>query len=145
MKKLILLTILFSFLACNESASKKINTDVAQNQISKDRKYAEITFDRIFHDFGNVEEGQIAKTIFTFTNTSKNDLYIVDARGSCGCTVPKYPKNVAIKPGETGEIEVNFDTTGRPNLQQKMVKVSANTATGGEMLRIQAFVNPINK
>lgn len=145
MKRLILFAIMFSFLACNESASKKINTDVAQTQISKDRKYAEITFDRIFHDFGNVEEGQIAKTIFTFTNTSKNDLYIVDARGSCGCTVPKYPKNVAIKPGETGEIEVNFDTTGRPNLQQKMVKVSANTATGGEMLRIQAFVNPINK
>ncbi|SUZ86017.1 uncharacterized protein METZ01_LOCUS38871 [marine metagenome] len=145
MKKLILLTILFSFLACNESASKKINTDVAQNQISKDRKYAEITFDRIFHDFGNVNEGEIAKTVFTFTNTSENDLYIVDARGSCGCTVPKYPKNVAIKPGETGEIEVNFDTTGRPNLQQKMVKVSANTSTGGEMLRIQAFVNPINK
>ena len=145
MKKLILLTILFSFLACNESASKKINTDVAQNQISKDRKYAEITFDRIFHDFGNVNEGEIAKTVFTFTNTSENDLYIVDARGSCGCTVPKYPKNVAIKPGETGEIEVNFDTTGRPNLQQKMVKVSANTSTSGEMLRIQAFVNPINK
>lgn len=145
MKKLILLTILFSFLACNESASKKINTDVAQNQISKDRKYAEITFDRIFHDFGNVNEGEMVKTVFTFTNTSENDLYIVDARGSCGCTVPKYPKNVAIKPGETGEIEVNFDTTGRPNLQQKMIKVSANTSTGGEMLRIQAFVNPINK
>jgi len=145
MKKLILLTILFSFLACNESASKKINTDIAQNEISKDRKYAEITFDRIFHDFGNVNEGEMAKTVFTFTNTSENDLYIVDARGSCGCTVPKYPKNIAIKPGKTGEIEVNFDTTGRPNLQQKMVKVSANTSTGGEMLRIQAFVNPINK
>ena len=145
MKRLILLAILFSFLACNESASKKINTDVAQNQISKDRKYAEITFDRIFHDFGNVNEGEMAKTVFTFTNTSENDLYIVDARGSCGCTVPKYPKNVAIKPGESGEIEVNFDTTGRPNLQQKMIKVSANTSTGGEMLRIQAFVNPINK
>ena len=145
MKRLILLAILFSFLACNESASKKINTDVGQNQISKDRKYAEITFDRIFHDFGNVNEGEIVKTVFTFTNTSENDLYIVDARGSCGCTVPNYPKNVAIKPGESGEIEVNFDTTGRPNLQQKMVKVSANTSTGGEMLRIQAFVNPINK
>ena len=84
------------------------------------------------------------KTFFTFTNTSQNDLYIVDARGSCGCTVPKYPKNIAIKPGETGEIEVNFDTTGRPNLQQKMVKISANTQTGGQMLRIQAFVNPKN-
>ena len=145
MKKLILFSILFSFFSCNESASEKINTDVAQTQLSKDRKYAEITFDRIFHDFGNIDEGEIAKTVFTFTNTSQNDLYIVDARGSCGCTVPKYPKNVAIKPGKTGEIEVNFDSNGRPNLQQKMVKVSANTETGGQILRIQAFVNPINK
>ena len=145
MKRLILIAFFFSFLGCNESASEKISTDVAQTQMSKDRKYAEISFDRIFHDFGNIDEGKIAKTVFTFTNTSKNDLYIVDARGSCGCTVPKYPKNIAIKPGETGEIEVNFDSTGRPNLQQKTVKISANTATGGQMLRIQAFVNPINK
>ena len=144
MKRLILIAFFFSFLGCNESASEKISTDVAQAQMSKDRKYAEISFDRIFHDFGNIDEGKIAKTVFTFTNTSKNDLYIVDARGSCGCTVPKYPKNIAIKPGETGEIEVNFDSTGRPNLQQKTVKISANTATGGQMLRIQAFVNPIN-
>ena len=144
MKKIILFIILFSFFSCNESASEKINTDVAQTQLSKDRKYAEITFDRIFHDFGNIKEGEIAKTVFTFTNTSQNDLYIVDARGSCGCTVPKYPKNIAIKPGKTGEIEVNFDSRGRPNLQQKTVKISANTATGGQILRIQAFVNPIN-
>ena len=109
MKRLILIAFFFSFLGCNESASEKISTDVAQAQMSKDRKYAEITFDRIFHDFGNIDEGKIAKTVFTFTNTSKNDLYIVDARGSCGCTVPKYPKNIAIKPGETGEIQLNFD------------------------------------
>ena len=70
------------------------------------------------------------------------DRYIVDAIGSCGCTVPKYPKNDPIKPAETGEIEVNFDTNGRPDLQQKMVKVSANTPSGGQLLRIQAFVEP---
>ena len=141
---LIVLSLSLYLIACNESAASKIKAD-NQSNAQAQPSYAEITFDKIFHDFGNVKEGEIAKTIFTFTNTGENDLYIVDARGSCGCTVPKYPKNVAIKPGETGEIEVNFDTTGRPNLQQKMVKVSANTATGGEMLRIQAFVNPINK
>ena len=58
--------------------------------------------------------------------------------------MPKYPKNIAIKPGESGEIEVNFDSNGRPSLQQKMVKVSANTLSGGELLRIQAFVEPKN-
>jgi len=128
-------------ISCNESASSKIKSD-NQNKTQVQQSYAEITFDRIFHDFGTIKEGEIAKTVFTFTNTGENDLFIVDAVGSCGCTVPKYPKNIAIKPGETGEIEVNFDSNGRPNLQQKMVKVSANTSTGGELLRIQAFVEP---
>ena len=131
----------FFFSACNESASSKINPN-NKSSIQKESNYAEITFDRVFHDFGMVSEGEIVKTIFKFTNTSENDLYIVDAMGSCGCTVPKYPKNIPIKPGGTGEIEVNFDTNGRPDLQQKMVKVSANTPTGGQLLRIQAFVEP---
>ena len=138
---LTLITLSFFFSACNESASSKINTD-NKSSIQKESNYAEITFDRDFHDFGMVSEGEIVKTIFKFTNTSENDLYIVDAMGSCGCTVPKYPKNVPIKPGGTGEIEVNFDTNGRPDLQQKMVKVSANTPNGGQLLRIQAFVEP---
>lgn len=138
---LTIITLSFFFSACNESASSKINPN-NKSSIQKESNYAEITFDRVFHDFGMVSEGEIVKTIFKFTNTSENDLYIVDAMGSCGCTVPKYPKNVPIKPGGTGEIEVNFDTNGRPDLQQKMVKVSANTPTGGQLLRIQAFVEP---
>ena len=138
---LTILTLSFFFSACNESASSKINPN-NKSSIQKESNYAEITFDRVFHDFGMVSEGEIVKTIFKFTNTSENDLYIVDAMGSCGCTVPKYPKNVPKKPGGTGEIEVNFDTNGRPDLQQKMVKVSANTPSGGQLLRIQAFVEP---
>ena len=138
---LTIITLSFFFSACDESASSKINPD-NKSSIQKESNYAEITFDRVFHDFGLVSEGEIVKTIFKFTNTSENDLYIVDAMGSCGCTVPKYPKNIPIKPGGTGEIEVNFDTNGRPDLQQKMVKVSANTTTGGQLLRIQAFVEP---
>ena len=138
---LTIITLSFFFFACNESASSKINPN-NKSSIQKESNYAEITFDRVFHDFGMVSEGEIVKTIFKFTNTSENDLYIVDAMGSCGCTVPKYPKNVPIKPGGTGEIEVNFDTNGRPDLQQKMVKVSANTPNGGQLLRIQAFVEP---
>ena len=138
---LTIITLSFFFSACDESASSKINPN-NKSSIQKESNYAEITFDRVFHDFGMVSEGEIVKTIFKFTNTSENDLYIVDAMGSCGCTVPKYPKNVPIKPGGTGEIEVNFDTNGRPDLQQKMVKVSANTPSGGQLLRIQAFVEP---
>ena len=138
---LTIIALSFFFSACNESASSKINPN-NKSIIKKESSFAEITFDKVFHDFGMVKEGEIVKTIFKFTNTSENDLYIVDAMGSCGCTVPKYPKNIPIKPGGTGEIEVNFDTNGRPDLQQKMVKVSANTPNGGQLLRIQAFVEP---
>ena len=141
----IFIIITFSILlfSCNETAASKIKNDVKSNS-QVQSSYAEITFDEIFHDFGIVNEGEIAKTIFSFTNTGENNLYIVDAVGSCGCTVPKYPKNIPIKPGENGEIEVNFDTKGRPNLQQKIIKVSANTPDGGQLLRIQAFVEPKN-
>ena len=78
------------------------------------------------------------------STTGNSMLVVSDVKSTCGCTVPKYPKNVAIKPGESGEIEVNFDSNGRPNLQQKMVKISANTTSGGQLLRIQAFVEPKN-
>ena len=138
----------FFFISCQQSASKKVNKSAAKiasttnTQTNSDGPV--MTFDRVSHDFGTIKEGEIAKTVFSFTNTGENDLYIVDAIGSCGCTVPKYPKNIPIKPGESGEIEVNFDSNGRPSLQQKMVKVSANTLSGGELLRIQAFVEPKN-
>lgn len=140
----IIMSLSLLLFSCNETAASKIKADSKSNS-DLQPSYAEITFDKISHDFGNVNEGEIAKTIFTFTNTGENDLYIVDAVGSCGCTVPKYPKNIPIKPGENGEIEVNFDTNGRPNLQQKMIKVSANTPDGGQLLRIQAFVESKNK
>ena len=139
----IIISLSLLLFSCNETAASKIKADSKSNS-ELQSSYAEITFDKIFHDFGNVNEGVIAKTIFSFTNTGENDLYIVDAVGRCGCTVPKYPKNIPIKPGENGEIEVNFDTNGRPSLQQKMIKVSANTPDGGQLLRIQAFVEPKN-
>ena len=142
MKRLIFLTILFSFIACNESASKKINSDVSQTQISEDRKYAEITFDRIFHDFGNINEGQIVKTFFTFTNTSQNDLYIVDARGSCGCTVPKWPKE-PIAPGAIGEINVKFNSKNKKGAQNKTVTLTANTTPPNTKLRVTGQIEVI--
>ena len=96
-------------------------------------------------NYGEVVKGvDDGVRVFEFTNTGDAPLIITNVKSSCGCTVPKYPKNIAIKPGDNGEIEVNFDSNGRPNLQQKMIKVSANTPDGGQLLRIQAFVEPKN-
>lgn len=125
---------------CNQSASKKVNQEKAAAASESSPITAAMTFDKVSHDFGTIEEGDTVQTTFTFTNTGKADLLIVDARGSCGCTVPKYPKNTPIKPGESGEILVSFDSSNKPNMQQKTVTISANTQSGRETLRIKAMV-----
>ena len=136
----------FIIISCGENATKKINQDnveaAAVNAQANKSNSPVMTFDKVSHDFGTINEGDKASTTFAFTNTGNSDLIIVDARGSCGCTVPKYPKNVPIAPGAKGQIDVVFDSANKPNLQQKAVTISANTESGREMLRIKAMVTP---
>ena len=133
----------FSVSACNESASKKVDQDkAAQSATEAPAATAAMTFNKTVHDFGTIKEGETVQTTCTFTNTGQADLIIVDARGSCGCTVPNYPKNTPIAPGATGEILVSFDSSNKPNMQQKTVTISANTSSGRETLRIKAMVSP---
>ncbi len=101
-----------------------------------------MTFEKIEHDFGVIQEGQSVEYTFTFTNTGKSDLIISNAQGSCGCTVPEYPQNIPIAPGGTGDIRVGFNSSNMPNLQQKVVTITANTEAGRETLRIKAMVTP---
>jgi len=136
-------TLLFSASACNESAAKKVDKEKAsQNAAEAPIATAAMSFNKTVHDFGTIKEGETVQTTFTFTNTGQADLIIVDARGSCGCTVPNYPKNTPIAPGATGEILVSFDSSNKPNMQQKTVTISANTSSGRETLRIKAMVSP---
>ena len=149
MKKILIicLTIIATtFTACQESAAKKVTnattTPSPGSNASSDASGPIITFDKTEHDFGTINEGDKVTTEFNFTNTGKEDLIIVDARGSCGCTVPEYPKNTPIAPGASGKILVSFDSSNKPGLQQKSVTLSANTASGREMLRIKSNVTP---
>jgi hypothetical protein len=85
-----------------------------------------IKFDRYEHNFGKVEEGKTVETVFKFTNTGSKDLIISDAKGSCGCTVPYFPKE-PIKPGQSSEIKVSYDSKNKSGIQNKQVTVTANT------------------
>ena len=138
-----LCALFFIAIGCNESASKKVDQQkAAKSSTETPVSTAAMTFNKTVHDFGTINEGETVQTTFTFTNTGKSDLIIVDARGSCGCTVPNYPKNTPIAPGATGEILVSFDSSNKPNMQQKTVTISANTQSGRETLRIKAMVSP---
>jgi outer membrane biosynthesis protein TonB len=98
-----------------------------------------MTFDSVTHDFGDIKQGSKVDHEFTFKNTGTNDLIITDAKGSCGCTVPEYPKE-AVKPGESGKIKVSFNSDGKSGNQSKTVTIFANTANGTEMLTIKSNV-----
>lgn len=94
------------------------------------------------HDFGNIKQDSENKHIFSFTNTGKEPLLIESATGSCGCTVPSYPKE-PIPPGGTGQIEVVYKPGKQENLQNKTVTVVANTEPKQTTLRIKANVEKV--
>lgn len=150
MKKLVGIAMVASMMmvaSCGDNnAAKKVDAanveTTAADAAAAATQAPVMTFDKVMHDFGTITEGERVQTVFSFTNTGKSDLVIVDARGSCGCTVPSFPKNTPIAPGQTGEITVSFDSNNKPNMQQKTVTISANTESGREMLRIKAMVTP---
>lgn len=98
-----------------------------------------MAFAQTEHDFGKIKQNTENKHIFTFTNTGANPLIIQDAKGSCGCTVPKYPKE-PIAPGQTGEIEVVYSPGTQKGQQMKTVTLMANTEPEQTVLQIRADV-----
>lgn len=146
MKKLILslsLVVFLGLVSCKENASSKINAsnvEVAAQRDEAAKQLPVMTFDKSEHDFGTIEQGTPQETTFNFTNTGNAPLIITNATSSCGCTIPAYPKNTPIAPGESGEIVVNFNGSGL-NQVTKTITVTANTEKASEILRIKAFVN----
>ena len=100
-----------------------------------------ISFNEYEHDFGVMDEGDVVTHYFEFTNTGAEPLILDKCKGSCGCTVPQCPKN-PIAPGETGSIEVKFNSKGKKNKQTKKVTVTANTDPVQTILTIKANVTP---
>jgi hypothetical protein len=142
---IIAFAISFSITSCDSDPSKKIkeeNVKSTKDRLDNATDFPEIKFEKLSHDFGEIQEGVMAETVFTFTNVGNSDLIISNASGSCGCTVPDYPKDTPIKPGEGGSINVKFDSSNRPGLQRKAVTLITNTAKGKQILNIKSIVIP---
>ena len=151
MKNLIVITLVvmgLSFTSCKEDATQKIKTENLEVAKERDSEIKmggpRFKFDKTEHDFGTINEGDVVETVFAFTNVGKSELIITSAKGSCGCTVPEWPKE-PIMPGEVGEIKVKFNSYRKPNLQQKQITLRTNTEGGKEILKIRAQVTPSPK
>jgi hypothetical protein len=91
------------------------------------------------HDLWEINEGDSVENTYSFTICGKAHLLIESARGSCGCTVPEWPKE-PIPVGATGEILVRFDSKNKPGVQNKTVTITANTFPSVTTLNIQSMV-----
>jgi len=89
-----------------------------------------IVFEETEHDFGEITEGDKVTHLFSFKNTGDEPLVISKAQGSCGCTVPDWPRE-PIAVGDTGEIKVQYDSKGKGQpegrAENKRVTITANT------------------
>ena len=86
-------------------------------------------------NFGTIQQGDTPEFAFTFKNTGNEPMIISNAKGSCGCTVPQWPKE-PIAPGETGEITVKFSSKNKKGSQNKTVTLTANTTPPTTKLRV---------
>ena len=138
--------ICFLNISCDNNPTKKINQ---QNLLETEKRLEQesvlpiLKFDFDTYDFGQVNDGEIVEVDYTFKNIGESNLIIYDASASCGCTVPEYPKDKEIKPGESGVIKARFDSSGQTGKQVKSITLTTNTENSKKIIRMSGFV--INK
>lgn len=98
----------------------------------------QITFESEVIDYGTIDQGANGERVFKFKNTGKEPLIISNAQGSCGCTTPNWPKE-PIRPGESGEIKVKYDTQRVGNFE-KTVTITSNAQTPTKVVKIKGVV-----
>jgi hypothetical protein len=120
------------------AATALINVAKAQTEKAIDPNAPEMTFENDSHDYGTIDFAGDGTYAFKFTNTGKDPLVITDAKGSCGCTVPKWPKEPVLK-GQSNYINVSYDTK-RPGPFTKTVTVTSNAKNATKVLTIKGVV-----
>ena len=103
-----------------------INIPVGADGVTDTTMLPVFEFETDTYDFGVITQGEKVSFSYRFKNSGKTDLIITSAKGSCGCTVPEYPKR-PIPPGGEEKIQVVFDSDGKSGRQNKTVTILANT------------------
>ena len=129
--------------SCKGKATSKINTSNLESAKERDAVIslgsAIIDFDQREYDFGEITEGELVEGTFEIINKGKVDLIITNAKATCGCTVPEWPKE-AIKPGESAPLKFTFNSRGRVGKQSKTITLQTNSEKVNETIRIKGTV-----
>jgi hypothetical protein len=120
--------------SCKNEAVKddsSVTTDLIKNPATAsgkgdDSNMPQFEFEEMTQDFGTITQGEKIERIFKFKNSGNASMIISSAQGSCGCTIPSFPKK-PLAPGEEGSITVVFDSNGKKGKQRNTVTILANT------------------
>jgi hypothetical protein len=137
MKKLILLALLFGYTATAVVAQS--DNDPLQTEETTPANGPKMEFEAMEVDYGTIEQHSEPLRSLSFTNTGTEPLVIKNARGSCGCTVPIWPKE-PIMPGETSQIDIRY-ATNRLGKINKKVTLTTNEASGTHVIKVLGKVN----
>ena len=102
-------------------------------------EFTSMKVDRMEHDFGKIPDTAPVETSFVITNTGDKPLLVTNAQGSCGCTVPEYPKE-PLAPGESRDMKVYFNPNGKEGVNNKTVTITANTEPATTIINIKSDV-----
>ena len=120
------------------------NVDIINNPISsetsdKDLLMPIIEFDYDSYDFGEIQQGEFIDIEYNLMNTGNAPLLIRSAKGSCGCTVPDWPKD-PINAGNSAKIKVRFNSEGKKGYQNKKVTLITNALPSTRVLTIKGNI-----
>jgi hypothetical protein len=146
MKKIIFAICILTLASCGNkgtSGDTAIGTDAVANSESAEGKtdtdLPDMTFEEEVFDFGKIIQGEKVTHAFVFKNTGKKNLIVSNASGSCGCTVPEWPKE-PVQPGANGKINVVFNSEGKSGMQEKTVTIVTNCEPATRVIRIKAEI-----
>lgn len=102
-------------------------------------KLPDMLFEEETHDFGRITQGEKVAYSFKFKNTGSANLIISAANGSCGCTIPDYPKK-PIAPGEESVIDVVFNSEGKSGMVEKSITLVTNCEPSTKIIYIKSNI-----
>lgn len=118
-----------------------VNNPATASGTDSKKGVPEFKFEQETWDFGQIQDGEKISFAYQFTNVGDAELVIRAANGSCGCTVPEFPKD-PIPPGGKGIINVTFDSNGKTGMQHKTVTIISNTIPNTKVINVTGEVLP---
>lgn len=137
MKKILLLSVLGLLLSATSYAQTRDAAPAADPVEETMGPIMDIESDVV--DYGTIEKNSEPLRTLKFTNTGDEPLVVKNARGSCGCTVPTWPKE-PILPGEESVIEIRYATNRVGSFSKKVTLTTNETENNSHVIQVKGKV-----